>query len=72
MATRPPETEARRIITAMLVLTGLVVVITLVLPWGTTARSIVLITWIGVMMAVLRRYRMEQPDDGPRSRRSKW
>ncbi|WP_119068289.1 hypothetical protein [Aggregatilinea lenta] len=72
MPSRPPETEARRIITVMLVLTGLVVVITLALPWSVTVRSVVLIAWIAVMMAVLRRYRLDPPDESPPSRRSKW
>lgn len=72
MTDRPPEPEARRIITAMLLLTGLVIAITLALPWSLTVRSIVLVTWIAVMMAVLRRYRLDPPDDPPRSRRSRW
>lgn len=72
MTDRPPETEARRAITVMLVLTGLVIGVALALPWGVTVRSIVLIAWIGVMMAVLRRYRLDPPDDRSKSRRSKW
>jgi len=69
MRDRPPEAEARRVITAMLVLTGVVALITIALPWGTSPKSLILIVWIAVMLAVLRRYRLDPPDDPGRSRR---
>jgi hypothetical protein len=43
----------------MLVLTILIAILVAALPGlGTSTRSIILITWIAVMMAVLRRYRL--------------
>lgn len=56
---RPSESEARRVISAMLVLTLVIAIVVLAAGFmSVTARSIILIAWIGVMMAELRRYRL--------------
>jgi hypothetical protein len=58
MSVRPPESEARKVITGMLVLTAVIAVLVAALPGvGVTLRSGILIVWIAVMLAVLRRYR---------------
>lgn len=69
MRDQRPEAEARRVITAMLVLTGVIALVTSALPWDTSIKSLILIGWIAVMLAVLRRYRLEPPDDAGRGRR---
>jgi len=53
----PSEIEARRVISAMLVLTVIIAMGVLVAGFlSVTAKSVILIAWIAVMMAVLRRY----------------
>ncbi len=59
MSRRPPESEARKVITGMLVLTAVIAGLVAVLPGvSVTLRSAILIVWIAVMLAVLRRYRL--------------
>lgn len=54
--TPSPEVAGRGALTAMLILTALVAVFVLAADFlGTTARSIILIGWMMVMLAVLRR-----------------
>jgi hypothetical protein len=54
----PPESEARTVIGVMLVLTVIIAVFVAAAGFlDTTLKSVILITWIAVMMAVLRRYR---------------
>jgi hypothetical protein len=56
---RPPEGEARRVISAMLVLTLIVtVVVASIDALDVSVKSMILIFWIAVMLAVLRRYRL--------------
>ncbi|NDJ76377.1 MAG: hypothetical protein GYB65_08960 [Chloroflexi bacterium] len=56
---RPPEGEARAVISIMLVLTGIIAIGVIAIPGlSTSLRSIILIAWIGVMMGILRRYRL--------------
>jgi hypothetical protein len=58
MGRRPPESEARKVVTGMLVLTAVIAGLVAALPGvGVTLRSAILIVWIAVMLAVLRRYR---------------
>lgn len=56
---RPPESEARLVIGIMLAL-SLILVVTLsaLTSIDVTIRSIIVIVWIGLMMKVLRRYRL--------------
>lgn len=59
MVSRPPESEARVVISVMLALTAVVMIFVAgATALGTTARSTILIVWIGIMLAVLRRYRL--------------
>ncbi len=55
---RPSETEARRAITAMLILTGVLAITVAIIPLNVTLKSLILVAWIAVMMGVLRRYRL--------------
>lgn len=58
MKPRPGEQEARAVITAMLVLTVIIVIFVAALSaLSLSVKSLILIVWMAVMMAVLRRYR---------------
>jgi len=53
---RPPEVAGRGALAAMLILTAVVAVFVLAADFlGMTARSIILIGWMMIMLAVLRR-----------------
>jgi len=53
---RSPEVAGRGALAAMLILTALIAIFVLAADFlGTTARSIILIGWMMVMLAVLRR-----------------
>ena len=54
MSNRSPEVEARRALAIMMALTVVVIVFVLVVDLSTTARSVILVAWMAVMMAVLR------------------
>ena len=59
MRSKPPESEARIVISVMVVITFLLIIfMTVVSSWSLTLRSTIIIIWIGLMMAVLRRYRL--------------
>ncbi|MBN1201651.1 MAG: hypothetical protein JXJ20_07330 [Anaerolineae bacterium] len=59
MSSRRPESEARIIISVMLVITFMLSVFLIATTLlDTTTKSIVLIAWMGIMMIVLRRYRL--------------
>ena len=57
MRSQPPPREARTALAAMLVLTVVIAVGVAAAGFlSLTAKSVILIVWIAVMMAVLRRY----------------
>lgn len=59
MSQRRPESEARVVISVMIVLTMIVVAFVAATSlFDTTGKSVILVAWMGVMMAVLRRYRL--------------
>jgi len=56
MSGRPPDPQARRALAVMLVLTVAIALGVLALPGlSLNARSLILIGWMAVMIAVLRR-----------------
>lgn len=58
MSGRPPDPQARRALGVMLVLTVAIALGVLALPGlSLNARSLILIGWMAVMIAVLRRTR---------------
>jgi len=59
MRSKPPDFEASFVISVMVVITFLLIIfMTVVSSWSLTLRSTIIIIWIGLMMAVLRRYRL--------------
>ena len=58
MDSRPPESEARAVIGGMLIVTVVLVIFVTIAGLSVTIKSTILIAWIAVMMAVLRRYRL--------------
>ncbi len=55
---RPPESEARMVIVGMMIITFILAVgVAATSAISTNMKSIILIGWIAVMIAVLRRYR---------------